>query len=98
MALGIPRDEMLSRMSSAELTEWIAFSNIEPFGVEVDLIGHAITSSTVANVNRQKGKKAYTPEDFMPKFEKRQQTVEEMIQFAEMFTVALGGKDLREDT
>jgi len=86
---------MLSRMSSAELSEWIAFAGLEPFGYEMDLLGHAITSSTIANVNRQKGKKAYKPEDFMPKFTKKKQTTEEMIQFAEMFTIGLGGEDKR---
>ena len=91
----MPRDEMLSRMSSRELTEWIAFANIEPFGADADFLGHAITASTVANVNRPKNKKAYKADEFMPKFEKKQQTVDEMIQFAEMLTIGLGGQDKR---
>jgi len=83
-------------MSSKELTEWIAFANLEPFGAEADYLGHAITASTVANVNRPKKKKAYKPDDFMPKFGRKKQSVEEMIQFAAMTTIGMGGKDLRQ--
>jgi hypothetical protein len=93
----MPRAEMLARMSSAELTEWIAFANLEPFGSEAGYLGHAIVASTIANVNRGKNKKAYKPEDFMPAFEKKQQTVDEMLQFASMMSVGLGGQDLRKE-
>jgi len=97
MALGMPRAEMLSRMSSAEITEWIAFASIEPFGAEASYFGHAITASTVANVNRQKGQRAHKVDEFMPKFEEQNQSVDQMLQVAEIMTIGLGGKDLRED-
>jgi hypothetical protein len=93
----MPRAEMLSRISSAELSEWIAFANLEPFGTEIGFLGHAIVASTIANVNRGKNKKTYKPEDFMPQFESKRQTVDEMLQFASMMTVGLGGKDLRKE-
>jgi len=86
-------------MSSAELTEWMVFSKMEPFGSEVDLLGHAIVAATIANVNRQKGTKPYNPSDFMPKFSgetRKEQTVEEQVQIAAMMTIGLGGQDLRE--
>lgn len=86
---------MLRRMSSRELTEWMAYSQVEPFGQEADWLGSAIVASTVANVNREKGQKAYEPGDFMPVFEKKEQTVDEMVQLAAMLTVGLGGQDLR---
>jgi hypothetical protein len=60
-------------------------------------MGHAITASTIANVNRHKGGKAYKPADFMPKFSKREQSLGEQLQFASMMTIALGGEDLRKD-
>ena len=89
--------ELLDRISSREITEWMAFGQLEPFGAEAGYIGHAITASTVANVNRNKGQKAYEVSDFMPSLGKKEpQTAAEMIQFAEMFTIALGGKDLRD--
>lgn len=74
----------------------MAFAKLEPFGSEASYIGHAITSQTVANVNRQKGVRAYKLRDFMPQFEKQEQSVGEMVQMAEMLTAALGGEDRRE--
>lgn len=84
--------ELLDRISSTELSEWMAFFQLEPWGNEVDMLGHAITASTVANTVRPKGHKAYRPQDFMPDFDKQPQTAEEMVQFATMFTAAMGGK------
>jgi hypothetical protein len=84
--------ELLERISSEELSEWIEFFRLEPFGQEADWLGPAIVASTVANVNRGKGKKAFEVADFMPRFEpKKEQTTEEMIQMAAMFTIAAGG-------
>ena len=31
------------------------------------MFGHAITASTIANVNRKKGAKSFKPQDFIPK-------------------------------
>lgn len=45
----------------------MAFAHLEPFGFDAELYGHALTTSTIANVNRPKGKSAYSPLDFMPK-------------------------------
>ena len=73
----------------------MAFAQLEPFGAEMDLLGHAVTASTVANVNRPKNRRAYKVEDFMPKFGKRSQSVDEMIQWAEAMTIGLGGEDKR---
>ena len=89
--------ELLERISSRELTQWMAFYKIEPFGAEAEYLGHAITASTVANVNRKKGTKALKPVDFMPKFETQIQSTDQQLQFAAMITEAFGGKDLREE-
>ena len=88
---------MLQRISSAELSEWAAFYLLEPFGGDTAFIGHAITASTVANIHRAKGQRAYKIEEFMPKFEKTEQSVDEMIQVAQMLTIGMGGKDLRSE-
>jgi hypothetical protein len=85
-------------MDSKELTEWMAYSTLEPFGGDVPYLGHAITASTIANANRRKGTRAYKVDEFMPKFTKQAQTPEEMLQIAEMMTIGLGGQDLRQDT
>ena len=85
--------ELLARIDSRELTEWAAFYQVEPFGCEADGLGSAIVAATVANVNREKGAKAFEAADFLPKFDqaKKEQSVEEMIQLAQMFTAAAGG-------
>lgn len=80
---------MLARMSSAELTEWMAFANIEPFGAESEYLGSAIVAATVANVNRNpKRGKAFEVKDFLPRFGASKQTVEEQLQIAAMLTAA----------
>lgn len=63
--------ELLGRVSSRELTEWMAYAQMEPFGEERGDIRQAITTSLIANVHRDPKKgKEYTPEDFMPFSEK----------------------------
>lgn len=61
--------EMLGRISSRELSEWMAFYELEPFGDERADLRSGIVASTIANVNRAKGGKEYSFRDFMPKFE-----------------------------
>ena len=75
----------------------MAFYSIEPFGFEANLMGSCIVSATVANAQRTKeSDKVWDWTDFMPKMEeKEEQTTEEMIEFASMMTVAMGGKDMR---
>ena len=88
--------ELLARVSSKELTRWMVFYEVEPFGAGLPYIGEGIVASNIANVNRQKGKKAYTPDDFIPKFERtKSQSVDDMIDFASMITKAFGGEDKR---
>ena len=82
---------MLEKVPSKLILEWMAFSRLEPFGSQADYLGSAIVACTVANANRGKNTKAYKPEDFMPQFEKKKQSVEEMIQIAKMMTVGMGG-------
>ena len=85
--------ELLARIESRELTEWATFYQLEPFGQEAEGLGSAIVAATIANVNREKGAKAFEVADFLPKFgeAKKEQSVEEMIQLAQMFTAAAGG-------
>ena len=58
--------ELLSRMDSRELAEWVAYYSIEPFGdFRTDLVG-GIVASTIANCNRSKHSRSFKPSDFMP--------------------------------
>jgi hypothetical protein len=52
LAWGCSVSELLSRTSSAELTEWMAYYRIEPWGTEADDIRTGIIASTEANGNR----------------------------------------------
>jgi hypothetical protein len=90
--------ELLSRVSSYELSEWQAFEKLEPFGSEAGYVGHAIVAKTIADVNRGKDQKSYELSDFMPDYEGEEegpQTEREMLQIAMTATIGLGGKDLR---
>lgn len=59
--------ELGQRVSAAELTEWMEFFRLEPFGPEVESWRAGMIASVVANVNRGKGTKPYKPADFMLK-------------------------------
>lgn len=91
--------ELLARISSRELSEWWAFSLLEPFGEKRADIRAAIIASTVANTARdpKRRRRPFRPSEFMPRFErkKERQSWEEQLQIVEMFNVAFGGADLR---
>ena len=58
--------QMLESISSKELSEWAAYYSIEPFGYfrSADLPA-GIIASTIANCNRTKHSKSFSPKDFM---------------------------------
>ena len=90
--------EMLARMSSRELTEWMAYFTIEPWGEERADLRAGIVASVIANVNRdpRKRPRPYRPEDFMPRFgAPRRQSWQEQLRIAEIITAAMGGEDRR---
>lgn len=76
------------------MTEWIAYYQLEPFGEERADMRAAIIASTIANVNRSKGQKAYKVEDFMPRFDRQEEQGGDPVAFARLMTLALGGQDL----
>lgn len=69
--------EMLARIDSLELAEWMQFYGIDPFGTERDDLQAGIVACTVANANSGKGR-AFQPSDFMPYSDKQTQTTEDM--------------------
>lgn len=55
-------------MSGRRLAEWMAYSQLEPFGPPAQFWQAALIASVLANVNRtKKDQKAFKPEDFMPR-------------------------------
>jgi hypothetical protein len=64
-------EELLARISSRELTEWICFFGIEgPAGEERADWRAGLIASTIANANRdpKKRKEPFEPTEFMPKW------------------------------
>ena len=53
-------------MSSGEMTEWMAFDSIEPFGEQRADLRAGIIASTVANYSMNRPKSPVRPADFMP--------------------------------
>ena len=53
-------------MDSVELSEWQIFDSIDPIGAWRDDYSNGLLCALHANMNRKKGAKPYTPQDFMP--------------------------------
>ena len=70
LALGIPVKELLQRITSRELSEWMAYESIEPFGERRSDLRMGILASLIANANRDRRKRSepYEPDDFIPRF------------------------------
>lgn len=89
------KKELLVRMDSYEIQEWIEYNKVEPLEYRADLRA-GIICSVIANVNRGKKQKAFKPTDFMPETAKKKpQTWEEQLSMVEILNAAFGGKDLR---
>lgn len=92
LALGMTVAELGQRMSSAELTEWMAFFGLEPWGTEVEDWRAAMVASVIANVNRDpKKRKSYEPKDFMPRYEAPQVQEQSWEEQARLLALAFGG-------
>jgi hypothetical protein len=90
--------ELLSKTTSRELAEWMAFYQVEPWGTEVDLYGAAMIDATLHNIYGKKGTKPVSANDRMPKFgsaRRYQQTTQEQLHQVEMLNKIFGGEDLR---
>ncbi len=89
------RARLVREMSREELTEWIAFSQLEPFGAEFDEYRSALIASVIAEVNRNRKKrgKAFAPKEFMQKWgrpeEGKASTPESMLAFIKQFQANL---------
>jgi flagellar basal body rod protein FlgC len=84
--------ELLSRVSSRELAEWIAFFELEPWGTEVEDWRAGLIASTIANANRdqKRRRRPYEPQDFIPRRDVptkqiEEQSVEDQIAIVEMW-------------
>ena len=65
----MPVAEAQQRISSLELSEWMAYASLEPFeDVRADA-RTAFLMTMIANTNRAKGQRALQPKDFLPLFQ-----------------------------
>jgi len=82
------------------LWEWMAYENIEPFGDNRGDLRAGIIASTIANANRnpKRRRRAFSAEDFMPKFGRpREQTWQEGLAIVETMAAEYGWQDNRTD-
>ncbi len=89
--------EMLRRIDSAELSEWMAYERVAgPLGGARGDQQAAVVASTVANAMRSKGR-AYKVDDFVPQWGPSEQSHDDLLAKALAINAALGGVDLRGD-
>lgn len=62
--LGMTRRRLLSELDSAELSEWMAYYQLEPFGCPADDARHGIMAAMFYNANRGKGQHPKNADDF----------------------------------
>ena len=88
--------ELGQRISSRELTEWQLFYNVEPFGEERADLRAALICHIIYSMNRGKDSPDIPLEDFMPKFEKKEEVeAEEGSTALEALAEALGATVVR---
>jgi hypothetical protein len=82
-------------MSSMEFAEWMAYSQIEPWGEERADLRTALICKVSADINTPAGKPRAKLEDFMLKFdrEKPTQTTDEMIGTAAQISAIYGAQE-----
>lgn len=93
MALGRTVSELDNTLTSSELSYWMAFYNLKPFGADRDNIHSAIIAATIANVNRGKNQQLFEAEDFMLKneIEKKESETKNVLAFFAAHAVKKNG-------
>lgn len=90
---------MLSELTAAQIAEWEAFYELEPFGPLRDDLRAGLTAAAIANrIPRfSQGGKALRPEDLFPTLRSgtRQQSREQLQRAMAGIAVAFGGQVVR---
>lgn len=84
--------QLLSEIGSDELTEWIAYYQMEPWGEERADRRNADLMALTYNLHRGPKAKAMKPQDFMPVYNQPLKTQETILDLLKMHTAANGGK------
>jgi hypothetical protein len=70
LALGMTVGELLEKVGSSEIAEWMAFAGLEPFGAEADDLRAGLMPALTVNMNRAEGADTISPFEFFPWHEK----------------------------
>lgn len=85
--------ELLSRIDSRELSEWLAYYGLNPWGPERADLRAGTIASTVANCLTEKSD--FKPSDFIPKYgpqpEEQPKTSEQLKNIAIRMNAMMGG-------
>jgi hypothetical protein len=91
--------DLLTRITSRELTEWQEYAKIEPFGEERADIRAAEICMVIANANRGKDQKALSLNDFLLRFgdepKAEPKSAEEQQTMAERIARTMGAQRVR---
>ncbi len=90
----------MERIDSRELTEWMAYYRLEPFGADRLELMIAQLTAIVVNALRSKGTSPRKPEDFIPKFaedsdDAEEARVQKMIFHMKQVTEVMRAKETR---
>lgn len=91
--LGRTVAELEQTLTSQELTEWMAYYRVEPFGPWRDDYRAGQVMALYANSKRGKGGKAFRASDFIPRW--RRSTPEEIAESVKRWFTAFGGSNER---
>lgn len=58
--------QLLDRIGSSELVEWMAFAQMEPFGAPAEDYRAGVMPSLTVNMHREQGAALSVPVDFFP--------------------------------
>lgn len=72
------------------------YYQMEPFGTDVEMYGHAMTSSTILNVHRDHKKRPnpITPSEMMPKWDTTD-IADEQLQKVKQLNALFGGTEVK---
>jgi hypothetical protein len=72
-------DKMLNSITSNQFSEWQAFYRINPFGAGAETERHALQQANIVNSPHFSTKKFRFPDEYMPVFKKKKQTIKQQI-------------------
>lgn len=92
--LGRTVGELERSMTTRELTDWMAYYQLEPWCDDRRDMQIAVVAATIANANRGKNQRSYRPEDFLvvrPADRQDRPRGAGMIAAAKMWVAMMGG-------